>query len=96
MLFAITSLDKPGAQDLRMATREKHLAYGARVGNLRLGGPFLDEAGNMVGSFVVLEADSLEAAQDWANNDPYFLAGLFASVDVRPWKMTINKCGAQF
>lgn len=96
MLFAITSLDKPGAQALRMATREKHLAYGAQVGNLRLGGPFLDEAGNMVGSFVVLEADSLEAAREWANNDPYFLAGLFASVDVRPWKMTINKCGAQF
>jgi len=96
MLFAITSIDKANALDLRMATREQHLSYGAKVGNLRLGGPFMDEAGNMVGSFVVLEADSLEAAQAWAHNDPYYLAGLFSSVDVRPWKMTINKCGAQF
>jgi uncharacterized protein YciI len=98
MLFAITSLDKPDSKELRMATREKHLAYGkdnAEGGRLRLGGPFLDADGNMIGSFIILEADSLEAAERWAANDPYTKAGLFASCAVRPWRPTINNCGAQ-
>ncbi|HVT23405.1 MAG TPA: YciI family protein [Rhizomicrobium sp.] len=97
MLFAITSLDKPNSKELRMATREKHLAYGkdnAEGGKLRLGGPFLDGNGDMIGSFVILEADSLEAAERWAANDPYMKAGLFASSVVRPWRATINNCGA--
>jgi len=98
MLFAITSLDKPNSKELRMATREKHLAYGkdsAVGGQLRLGGPFLDTSGNMIGSFIILEADSLEAAESWAANDPYMKAGLFESSIVRPWRSTINNCGAQ-
>ncbi len=98
MLFAITSLDKPNSMELRMATREKHLAYGkdnAEGGQLRLGGPFLDANGNMIGSFIILEAASLEAAERWAANDPYMKAGLFDSVVVRPWRATINNCGAQ-
>lgn len=98
MLFAITSLDKPNSMDLRMTTREKHLAYGkdnAVGGQLRLGGPFLDTNGNMIGSFIILEADSLEAAERWAANDPYMKAGLFESSIVRPWRSTINNCGAQ-
>ena len=97
MLFAITSLDKPNSLKLRMATREKHLAYGkdsVASGQLRLGGPFLDTSGNMIGSFIILEADSLEAAERWAANDPYMKAGLFASSLVRPWRATINNCGA--
>ncbi len=98
MLFAITSLDKPDSLALRMATREKHLAYGKdskEGGQLRLGGPFLDTAGNMIGSFIVLEAENLEAAERWAANDPYMKAGLFASSIVRPWRATINNCDAK-
>lgn len=98
MLFAITSMDKPNSRELRLATREKHLAYGkdnAEGGQLRLGGPFLDMDGNMIGSFIILEAGSLEAAERWAANDPYMKAGLFASSTVQPWRATINNCGAQ-
>ncbi|HEY4123727.1 MAG TPA: YciI family protein [Rhizomicrobium sp.] len=94
MLFAVTSLDKPDSMALRMATREKHLAYGAGS-QLRLGGPFLDDKGNMIGSFIILEAENLEAAQHWAENDPYMKAGLFTSSIVRPWRATINNCDAK-
>lgn len=98
MLFAITSLDKPNSKELRMATREKHLAYGKENkedGRLLLGGPFLDKQGNMIGSFIILEAENLEAAERWVANDPYMKAGLFESSVVRPWRATINNCGAQ-
>ena len=94
MLFAITSMDKPGALPLRMATREKHLAYIGETGVAKIGGPFLDEAGGMTGSFIVIDVADMAAAKAWAGNDPYAKAGVFASSDIRPWRMTVNHCGA--
>ena len=44
----------------------------------------------MVGSLVILETDSLTAAQDWAANDPYAKAGLFESASVTEWKKVIG------
>ncbi|MGC8533940.1 MAG: YciI family protein [Rhizomicrobium sp.] len=95
MLFVISSLDRKDALELRLATRQAHLAYVRDNQRVRLGGPFLDEAGNMVGSLIVFEADDLAQAQAFAANDPYTKAGLFESVSVRPWKSTINACGAE-
>jgi uncharacterized protein YciI len=94
MLFAITSMDKPGALSLRMASREKHLAYTGETGAAKIGGPFLDEAGNMAGSFIIIEAADMAAAKAWAENDPYARAGVFVSTEIKPWRMTVNYCGA--
>jgi uncharacterized protein YciI len=94
MLFVICSIDRKDALELRLATRQAHLAYVRGSQGVRLGGPFLDEAGNMIGSLIVLEANDLAQAQAFAANDPYTKAGLFDSVAVRPWKATINACGA--
>jgi len=43
----------------------------------------------MIGSLVILDAPDLEAARDWAENDPYARAGLFDSVELIPWKKVI-------
>jgi uncharacterized protein YciI len=94
MLFVITAIDKPNSLELRMATREAHFAYLQAAGGARLGGPFLDDKGQMAGSMLILEAADLAAAKAWAANDPYAKAGLFAQSDVRPWKATANYCGA--
>jgi uncharacterized protein YciI len=96
MLFVISSIDRKDALELRLATRQAHLAYVRDNQMVRLGGPFLDEAGTMAGSLIVLEADDLAKAQAFAANDPYTKAGLFEAVSVRPWKATINACGATF
>lgn len=90
-LFVLTCTDKPDALDLRLATREAHFAYLKAQGCVRLGGPFLDEAGNMVGSMMVIEAADLAAAEAFADNDPYKLAGLFAQSELRPWKATVGE-----
>ena len=88
-LFVISWMDKPGALETRMAAREAHLAYIAQHGDkVRLGGPFLGEDGQMAGSMILLEADSLEAAQTFHAFDPYALAGLFETSQVRPWRLT--------
>ena len=90
-LFVLTCIDKPGALDLRMATREAHLAYVTRhPGVVRLGGPFLDEAGGMAGSMLIIEAQDLAAAKAFLADDPYLKAGLFERTEIRPWRATVG------
>jgi uncharacterized protein len=45
----------------------------------------------MNGSLIVIEAVSLDAAREIAAGDPYAKAGLFASVEIRPWVWTLNR-----
>lgn len=86
-LFVLTCLDKPGALDLRLATREAHLAYADGCGNtVKLGGPFLNDSGAMIGSLIVVEAEDRAAAEAFSANDPYRKAGVFASVDIRAFR----------
>ena len=87
--FALICRDKPGHLDLRMATREKHLAYLNDYEGVFVAGPLV-ENGSPVGSVVIIEADDLATAKDWAASDPYALAGLFASVEVTEWKRVIG------
>jgi hypothetical protein len=95
MLFAITCTDKPGALELRMATRPAHLEHlKANEKSLVLVGPLLDAEGKPAGSLLVVEADDREAAEAFANADPYAKAGLFESVLIRPFR-TVFKDGAQ-
>ena len=89
MLYAIICRDKPGHLQTRLDTRAAHLAYIEQTGIVRMAGPFLEE-GQMCGSLVVVEADSLQAAQDWAANDPYAAAGLFETVTITEWKKVIG------
>jgi hypothetical protein len=38
------------------------------------------------GSLVVAEFNDLEAAQQWADTDPYNNAGVYAKITVKPFK----------
>ena len=90
MPFAIICRDKPDALQIRLDTRAAHLAYIAETGVVAQAGPFLDSAGKMCGSLLILNVDSLAAAQDWAAGDPYAKAGLFAEATVQEWKKVIG------
>jgi uncharacterized protein len=92
MLYAVICTDKPDSLPVRQANRPEHLAYLESLGNaLVLAGPFLEPmAETMNGSLIVVEAASLEAARRIAAQDPFARAGLFASVQIRPWVWTIN------
>jgi uncharacterized protein YciI len=91
MLFALICTDKPDHLDLRMKNRPDHVAYLKSLGDqLKAAGPFLDDAGDMRGGMVVVDCESRAAAEAIAANDPYALAGLFAGVDIRPWKWTLK------
>lgn len=90
MRVALICKDKPGALQTRLDNRAAHLEHIKASGIVEMAGPFLNEAGEMTGSLVVLEVDSLKAAQDWAAADPYAKAGLFESVAISEWKKVIG------
>ncbi|MHB1778035.1 MAG: YciI family protein [Acidimicrobiales bacterium] len=83
---------------MRKQVRPKHLARLEQLkaeGRLLLAGPFpaIDtedpgEAG-FTGSLIVAEFPSLEDARQWADADPYVTAGVYARVDVRPFRKTL-------
>jgi len=64
-------------------------------GRLLLAGPHpaidSDNPGDagFTGSLVVAEFDSLEAAQSWADADPYIAAGVYQQVTVKPFKKVL-------
>jgi len=92
MLFALICTDKPGSLPIRKANRPEHLSYLESLGDtLKFAGPFTDEGGEtMNGSLIVVEAASLADARAIAEGDPFAKAGIFASVEIRPWKWSIN------
>lgn len=90
MRVALMCHDKPGALHVRLENRAAHLAHIQATGVVEMAGPLLNPEGAMTGSLIVLEVESLQAAQDWAAADPYALAGLFDSVTISEWKKVIG------
>ena len=94
MLFAFLCKDKPDHLHLRMDTRPEHVEHLNALnaaGTLKMAGPFLDPEGKPCGSLVIVEADTIEAATAIADSDPYAKAGLFESVEVKPFNWVFNK-----
>jgi len=91
VLFAAICLDKPGSLDLRVSTRSAHLEFlEAHAPRVKLGGPFLDAEERPIGSLLILECANLEAAQALLDKDPYAKAGLFVSVEVKPFRRVVG------
>ncbi len=98
MLYAFICEDTPGTLDKRLATRPEHLQRLQALrddGRLILAGPHpaIDsedpgEAG-FTGSLVVAEFASQEMAQQWADAEPYVLAGVYQRVTVKPFKKVL-------
>jgi uncharacterized protein len=98
MLYAIFGNDVPDSLEKRTAARPAHLARLKALqdeGRLLLAGPFpavdaIDPGmAGFTGSLIVAEFASLEAAQAWADADPYIAAGVYAQVAVRPFKKVL-------
>ncbi|MDO6426965.1 MULTISPECIES: YciI family protein [Thalassotalea] len=98
MYYLIYSEDIENSLALRMTVRDKHLARLSLLqeqGRLLVAGPCpaIDsenpgDAG-FTGSLIIAAFDSLEAAQTWANDDPYIDAGVYKNVTVKPYKKVL-------
>ncbi|AXS42244.1 YciI family protein [Breoghania sp. L-A4] len=91
MLYALICNDNPNSVAARTENRPAHLEHLKGLGDtLKFAGPFLDDNGDPCGSLLVVEADNKKAAVAIGNADPYAKAGIFASVEARGWKWTVN------
>jgi hypothetical protein len=98
MLYAIISVDVADSLPLRATARPQHIDRLQRLrdqGQLILAGPHpaidSDDPGpnGFTGSLVVAEFGSLADAKEWADADPYVAAGVYASVEVKPFKYVL-------
>jgi len=98
MWYAIIAEDAPGTLDKRLEVRPRHLARLEQLkadGRLLLAGPHpaIDNENpgpaGFTGSLVIAEFESLLAAEGWATADPYLEAGVYARVQVKPFKKVL-------
>ncbi|RVD45490.1 MAG: hypothetical protein EOS30_26770 [Mesorhizobium sp.] len=97
MLFALICKDKPGSLQVRVDTRPAHVAFLEALNGekkLAFAGPFLDADGKPNGTLAVIEAPDMAGAQALSAADPYAKAGLFESIEIRPWNWVFNKPAA--
>ena len=100
MWYVIYSKDRDGSLQARLDARQAHLARVEALleqGRLLLAGPrpAIDATdpgpAGFLGSLIVAQFDSLTHAREWADADPYVEAGVYASVEVTPFKRVLPK-----
>ena len=98
MYYAIIAEDIENSLELRMQARPAHLARLEQLkqeGRLLVAGPHpaidSEDPGpaGFSGSLVIARFDSLEAAQQWADEDPYSTSGVYREVKVKPYKKVL-------
>jgi len=95
VLYAIIAADVPGSLTARLGARPAHLERLRALqeeGRLILAGPHpaIDSPdpgpAGFTGSLIVAEFADLATAEGWAGADPYVTAGVYAQVQVKPFK----------
>lgn len=98
MYYLIYSEDVENSLEKRLSVRPQHLERLSNLqdeGRLLVAGPCpaIDsenpgDAG-FTGSLIIAQFESLNAAQAWADEDPYIAAGVYHKVIVKPYKKVL-------
>ena len=81
MLYVIFGKDKPNSA--RLANYDAHKAYlGKAPVKIVFSGPLVDDKDRekMIGSFFLIDADSIDKVIDFNRNDPFYKAGIWESL----------------
>ena len=94
MLYFVLAHDGTDSEapQRRQRVRNAHLEGlkpAVESGMVQLGGAILDDDGGMVGSVVLIEADSPAAARDFIENDVYRREGVWQTVEIYPFKRAV-------
>jgi uncharacterized protein YciI len=95
MQFLVIARDgtDESALERRRQTRPAHLeGIGPLVdaGSVLVGGAILSEAGDMVGSMLLVEFPTREDVHAWLARDPYVTDGVWQEVEVRPFRTAVG------
>ncbi len=98
MYYSIVGIDVDESLEKRLSVRPAHVERLKQLlneGRLLVAGPnpAIDNEdpgpNGFTGSIIIAEFDSLEAARQWADADPYIEAGVYESVMVKPFKKVL-------
>ncbi|MBN8944923.1 MAG: YciI family protein [Rhizobiales bacterium] len=84
MHFMLHGLDKPDALPVRLAHYDAHRAYiAAAPVKIIVSGPLVSDDGTrMIGSFILMEAESRDQVVAFNRADPFYQAGVWERVDI--------------
>lgn len=91
MLVMMVCMDKPNHVDVRLKTRPEHLAWiqGSKIDLVSAGPILADDGETPIGSLILANFDTLEAARAFQKSDPYTKVGLFGSVTIQPTRKVL-------
>ena len=98
MWYVIIGEDNANSVEKRLASRPKHverLKILTEQNRLLVAGPnpAVDSedpgSAGFTGSIIIAEFSSLQEAEQWANEDPYIIDGVYSSVTVKPFKKVL-------
>lgn len=95
MQFLVTAYDgtDPDAPARRQAVRDAHLAGARRLaeeGRIVIGGAILNDAGDMIGSAVIVDFASRAELDEWLRSDPYVTGGVWQRIEVKPFRAAVS------
>ncbi len=92
MHYVIHCLDHDGAVDRRLTHYDAHKAYlSDPLVKIVISGPLLaDDEKTMIGSMFLVEAESLAEVEAFHRNDPFYAAGIWDQVSIRPFNKRMD------
>lgn len=93
-LFTIYALDVSNSGPLRAEHGEAHrerLKKAVDPVRVVVAGPLRSDDGAPVGSMLVVEAETIASVRDFVEVDPYSINGIYETVDIRPFAVTIGE-----
>ena len=90
MQFLVKAYDGEGTLDKRMEVRPRHLEGMKALGKQVIcAGGLLDDAGRMKGSALVMEFPNRAALDEYLNNEPYVVEGVWQKIEVEPMNVVL-------
>ncbi|PRX30959.1 hypothetical protein B0G75_106402 [Paraburkholderia sp. BL18I3N2] len=92
MHYTVYCLDHDGMVERRLSHYDAHKAYLATAPvKMVMSGPLLAaDQETMIGSFFLYEADDIREVVRFNTNDPFNEAGIWKSVDIRPFLKRVD------
>ena len=95
MQFLVVAKDgtDDGALERRKQTRPTHLESIQPLverGNVLVGGAILNDAGDMIGSMLLVDFLDREDLDAWLAADPYVTGGVWREVEVTPFRSAVG------
>ena len=92
--FTIHALDGPGKAAARAEARPSHRARLREHDHdltVRVGGPLLDEQGDMCGTLLVVEAEDKSKVVAFLQEDPYSQSGVYQTVEIHEFNWGLGQ-----